>query len=161
MSDAEKTVFISYRRSTSKYIAAYIYQNLKHHDYDVFWDITGVDNGAFDSTILSQIAARMHFIVLIAPGSLKRCIEPDDWLRREIEHAMDVGRNIVPLLVEGFTFNSRESKKYLTEKLANLSRYQGLEVPYSYLEEGMVRLRKVRDGKTAQYRGTCQLLPIF
>jgi hypothetical protein len=139
MPDAEKTVFISYRRSTGKYIAAYLFNDLRQHGFDVFWDISSIDSGPFDEVILHQIAARMHFLVILTPGTLERCADPDDWLRREIEHAMTLGRNIVPITLDGFDFN--EAEGLLTGQLAELTRYNAVSVPYEYLEEAMTRLR--------------------
>jgi tetratricopeptide (TPR) repeat protein len=142
---SDTTVFLSYRRSTSKYIAAYVFNDLRQHGYDVFWDVSSIDSGEFDRIILNQIGARTHFVVILTPGTLDGCIHPDgsenadDWLRREIERAIDLQRNIVPLLLEGFTFKGAE--RYLTGKLAKLSRYNALEVPWTYLEEAMQRLR--------------------
>jgi tetratricopeptide (TPR) repeat protein len=48
--------------------------------------------------------------------------EPGDWLRREIEYALDSGRNIIPVLVDGFKFNDAE--KHLTDKLVRLKDFQ-------------------------------------
>ncbi|MBK9751004.1 MAG: toll/interleukin-1 receptor domain-containing protein [Chloroflexi bacterium] len=52
------TVFISYRRSTSSYLARAIYMDLKQHGYDVFMDVQSIDAGQFDEIILRQIEAR-------------------------------------------------------------------------------------------------------
>lgn len=139
MSEPGKTVFISYRRSVSAFIARAVFQDLRYHGYDVFMDVESIDAGAFDHVILNQIAARVHFLVILTPGAVERCAEPGDWLRREVEHAMDLGRNIVPLLVNNFDF--RDAEKYLTGKLTDLARYNALNLPHDYFEEAMTRLR--------------------
>jgi hypothetical protein len=72
--DNQKTVFVSYRRAMSRYVARAIYQDLKAHGWDVFLDINTIDSGDFDRIILNQIAARAHFILLISPDSLQRCM---------------------------------------------------------------------------------------
>jgi tetratricopeptide (TPR) repeat protein len=138
MSDPEKTVFISYRRSTSKYLALLIFKELNQRGYDVFYDIETIDSGAFESIILNQIAARTHFMVLLAEGTLDRCSEPGDWLRQEIERAMDLERNIVPVLVEGFNFNT--AQRHLTGKLYHLPRYNGLKLYYEYVDAAVDKL---------------------
>jgi hypothetical protein len=38
-------------------------------------------------------------LVLLTPSALERCGEPGDWLRSEIEVALDSKRNIVPRLL--------------------------------------------------------------
>src|SRR3954462_11906469 len=99
----EKTVFLSYCRTNAPWALA-IYQDLTQHGYDVFFDFTGIASGDFERVILENIKARAHFLVLLTPSALERCIEPDDWLRREIETALATRRNVVPLMLEGFDF---------------------------------------------------------
>ena len=139
MLDAEKTVFISYRRNVGRYLARAVFMDLKAHGFDAFMDVESIDSGTFDTIILEQIASRAHFVVILTPGSLERCAEPGDWLRREIEHAMDSQRNIVPVLVDSFSFEGAEP--YLTGKLSQLKRYNALPVRHDYFEEAMDRLR--------------------
>ncbi|MBI1278902.1 MAG: TIR domain-containing protein [Anaerolineaceae bacterium] len=133
----EKTVFISYRR-TNAMTARAVYQHLTAHGYDCFLDFESIDSGSFERIILNQILAKAHFVVILTPSALERCTEPGDWLRREIEYALDNGRNIVPLMFDGFSY--RDVQKYLTGKLDVLPQYNALEIPSAYFEEAMARL---------------------
>jgi len=141
----EKSIFISYRRSTSKYLARLIYNALSQHEYDVFFDVSTLDNGQFDTVILNQIAARPHFIVILSPGAFVRCVNPDgtdnqqDWLRIEIERAMDLKRNIVPIIEEGFSFETERA--YLTGKLSELPRYNAVKLVHEYFDPAMQMLQ--------------------
>ena len=83
---------------------------------------------------------------------MDRCNEPGDWLRREIELAIDEKRNIVPLFFKGFRFGASSKSgvskllrlgkpDVLTGKLKDLSRYNGLNVHEDYFEEAMQRVR--------------------
>ncbi|HEX3091207.1 MAG TPA: TIR domain-containing protein, partial [Candidatus Angelobacter sp.] len=135
----EKTVFISYRRTNASWALA-IFQNLKTNGYDVFFDYTGITSGDFESAILENIKSRAHFVVLLTPSALRRCIDPNDWLRREIETALDSRRNIVPLMLEGFNFDTPSIAKQLTGRIAALKRYQALRVPPDFFIEAMQRL---------------------
>src|SRR5688500_7861737 len=137
----EKTVLISYRR-TNLPCALFVYQNLTMHGYDVFFDYQSIDSGNFESVILDNIRARAHFIVILTPSALENCNNPGDWLRREIETAIDENRNIIPFMVENFDFGSQGVKNALTGKLTLLSTYNGLSVPAAYVFEAMERLRK-------------------
>ncbi|MCB9452559.1 MAG: tetratricopeptide repeat protein [Anaerolineaceae bacterium] len=134
----EKTVFISYRR-TNAMTARAVYQNLTSHNYDCFLDFESIDSGSFESIILNQIAARAHFIVVLTPSALERCADPNDWLRQEIEYALEMKRNIVPLMFDRFSFS--DVQKYLIGKLAVLPGYNALEIPPAYFDEAMDRLR--------------------
>jgi tetratricopeptide (TPR) repeat protein len=135
----EKTVFISYRRETSKYIARAVFMDLRANGYDAFMDIESIDSGTFDTIILNQIAARAHFVVILTHDSLQKCADPNDWLRREIEHAIRLQRNIVPIMVEDFSFSQVEA--HLVGELKELPRYNALKLISEYFDEGMARLR--------------------
>ena len=140
MGRIEKTVFISYRR-TNAFGALAIFQDLTQHGYDVFFDFNGIPSGDFEAVILENVRARAHFLILLTPSALDRCGEPEDWLRREIETALDEKRNIVPLMLEGFSFSTPAIADQLTGKLALLRKYQALSVPVEYFVEAMDRLR--------------------
>jgi tetratricopeptide (TPR) repeat protein len=141
MTRVEKTVFISYRRTNASWALA-IFQDLTQHGYDVFFDFKGIASGDFETIILENIRARAHFLVVLTPSALERCSEPGDWLRREIEAALDSHRNIVPLMLENFDFNSPSIANQLTGKLAALKHYNGLRVPVDYFWDAMDRLRE-------------------
>ena len=139
MSDPLKTVFISYRWEPAWVIARLVESDLRAHGYDVFLDVKSLGSGLFGEAILRQIDARAHFIVILTPGTVEECAELDDWMRREIERAMDTKRNIVPLFVYGFTFDGTE--KYLTGKLTQLHKHYGLPLNHVYWEAGMATVR--------------------
>jgi hypothetical protein len=140
MGRIEKTVFLSYRRTDAAWALA-IFQNLTGHGYDVFFDFTGIASGDFEGVILGNIEARAHFLVTLTPSALERCAQPDDWLRREVETAMQMKRNIVPLMLDGFDFNAPGIADQLTGPMAALKKYNGLRVPLDYFDEAMERLR--------------------
>ena len=115
---------------------------MTNHGYDVFFDYTGIASGDFERVILGNIKARAHFLVLLTPSALKRCSEPEDWLRREIEAAMSSQRNVVPVMLEGFDFGTPEIASQLTGALAALRRYNALCVYAEYFTEAMAHLRE-------------------
>jgi hypothetical protein len=110
MERIQKTVFLSYRRTNIPWALA-IFQNLTQYGYDVFFDYNGIASGDFERVILGNIAGRAHFLVLLTPSALERCGDPNDWLRREIEAALNSQRNTVPLMLEGFDFGTPKIAK--------------------------------------------------
>jgi tetratricopeptide (TPR) repeat protein len=140
MERIEKTVFLSYRRTNISWALA-IFKDLTQHGYDVFFDFNGIASGDFESIILQNIPARAHFLVLLTPSALERCDDPADWLRREIETALDNQRNIVPLMLEGFDFETPKIAKQLTGGLAALKHYNAVRIPPDYFDHAMERLR--------------------
>jgi TIR domain len=141
MGRIEKTIFLSYRR-TDEWEGVAIFQHLTQHGYDVFIDYDGIASGKFEAVILENIRARAHFLVLLTPTALERCSNPKDWMRREIEAALDSQRNIVPLMFAGFDFDKPAIASQLTGKLAALKEYNGLEIPTArFFASEMERLR--------------------
>ncbi len=140
MERVEKTVFISYRRTNFPWALA-VWQNLDKHGYDVFIDYNGIASGDFENAIFENIPARAHFLIILTPSALEHCGEPKDMMRREIETALKTKRNIVALMLEGFSFGTPAIANQLTGTLAPIKKYQALSVPNEYFLEAMERLR--------------------
>ena len=77
--------------------------------------------------MLREIEAVPNFIVILTPDCLHRCTADDDWLRREIEHAIQTRRNIIPILKDGFDFPPAETPP---PSIASLHQHPG--VRYSH-----------------------------
>src|SRR5215210_3231327 len=120
MSRIERTVFISYRRRDISWALA-VYQYLTNQKYDVFFDFSSLSSGDFEQVIISNINARAHFLLILTPTALDRCNEPGDWLRREIEAAIEEKRNIIPLFFDGFSFATTSVTEKLTGKLESIN----------------------------------------
>ena len=140
MGRIEKTAFLSYRRTNAPWALA-IFQDLTHHGYDVFFDFNGIPTGDFKEIIVENIRERAHFLLLLTPSALERCGEPGDLFRREIETALGVKRNIVPLMLEGFSFDTKTIASQLTGELSVLRNYNALNVSVEFFPEAMERLR--------------------
>jgi hypothetical protein len=140
MGRIEKTIFISYRRANEPWALA-VFGDLTQHGYDVFIDYDGIASGNFETAILENIKARAHFLVLLTPTALERSGDPKDWMRREIEAALDNRRNIVPLMLEGSDFGKPPVAGQLTGKLTALKEYNGISIPAGFFQEAMGRLR--------------------
>ena len=138
----EKTVFISYRREGGTPWALLVYKYLTEKGFDVFFDFEGISSGDFEQIIIGNIKARAHFLVILTPSALDRCNQPGDWLRREIETAIEEKRNIVPIFFDGFSFGTPAISEKLSGRLGKLSKYNGLDVPIGYFDEAMKRLRE-------------------
>jgi TIR domain len=109
------SVFISYRRDVSEQNANAVYRELTYRGIDVFYDVENITVGAFDTQILTEIAARPYFLPILQPGTLNRCVEENDWVRREIEQAFLLNRLIVPLHTSEFELMDKPIRKRLTQ----------------------------------------------
>jgi tetratricopeptide (TPR) repeat protein len=145
----QKTVFISYRREPASFIVRAIFQYLIQHGYDVFYDMNSIDSGEFDRIIARQISARAHFVLVLTPGTLNRCADEYDWVRKEIEIAIDTERNIVPFVMENFEWD--DLSNFLPEKFNVLRKHNAVpKVSIEYFDAALERLR-TRHLKTPEY----------
>ena len=127
------SVFISYRRDVSQYLAMALWQNLTERGIDVFFDFESMIAGDFENIILPQIVARPYMIPVLTPGALRRCTDPEDWLRRVIEEALANDRVVVSVHTPEFDVD--EIDRYLPEATAEgLRRFQMLEIPPRYFK---------------------------
>lgn len=100
----EKLVFISYRREGGSRLARVVQIELERRGFPCFLDVDDLGSELFDGRLLAEIEKAPNTVVVLAPGSMDRCRREDDWLRREIAHALKHRRNVVPLLADGFEF---------------------------------------------------------
>ncbi len=97
-------LFISYRREDGSYLARLLYDRLVAKGFIVFYDIESLGSGRFDTRILERIEECDNFILILSPRALDRCVNEDDWVRREITHALKHNKKIIPALMKGFSF---------------------------------------------------------
>lgn len=103
----QRGVFLSYRRQQDETTARLIKQELSARGFDVFLDVDDLGpSPRFDERLLEEVGSRHGFVLLLSPGSLDRCADEQDWLRREIAHALDTGRRVVPVLRGGIDLSA-------------------------------------------------------
>lgn len=84
---AEKTldVFVSYRRSNGSQLASLLKVHLQLRGFTVFIDVERLEAGKFDNNLLNSIKQAKHFILVLTPNTLDRCINDvdcKDWVHR-------------------------------------------------------------------------------
>ena len=90
-------IFISYRRDGGADIARQIQLVLENYGYKVFLDYDSANTDSFEKKIKSGIAEAPIFLFVLSNGSLGRCCNDGDWVRKEIEYAFELQKNIVPV----------------------------------------------------------------
>lgn len=95
-------IFISYRREGGREIARTIYLALGKLGFqNIFFDYNSLRNGVFNEQIIDAIKSCKDFIIVLSDGSMDRCVNQDDWVRKEITTAISVGCNIIPVVIDG------------------------------------------------------------
>ncbi len=110
-------------------------------------DVDPVDSGEVPSyRILHCIDEATCFVVILSPLGLDRLQDMHDRLGREIAHAVETKRKIIPIFLEGFTY-----PPYLPAGIETLKRYQGLK--YSLLDfEAMIEAIAARIAREPETR---------
>jgi pterin-4a-carbinolamine dehydratase len=107
----EPYAFISYRRADSEMGARAVLEQLRYHlgEACVFMDVAGILAGeAWPERLERELDRATVLIVLIGPQWLKaaddfgrrRLDQPQDWVRREICHAIDSKIPMIPIMIE-------------------------------------------------------------
>lgn len=96
--NSQYDVFISYRRKSGVDDARLLQQALKARGYEVFFDYDSLRVGKFDEKIFEAIKEAAVFILMLTEGALDGCANEEDWVRAEIECAIDNRRQIIPVL---------------------------------------------------------------
>ena len=97
-------IFISYRREGGYAMARLLYECFKNTGLSVFLDLEELRAGPFNDKLYEAIDSCENFVLVLPPNSLDRCVHQNDWLRLEIEHAIRQKKNIIPVMMDGFTF---------------------------------------------------------
>lgn len=124
--DKEYDIFISYRRvdsegkTSGRDIARTIKLELEKREYNVFFDYSEIKDDDFEKIILSAVRNSKVFIILLSKDTLLRCTNEKDWVRREIETAIEVGCKLIPVNPEpvfsGWPKDLPESLEMLTKQ---------------------------------------------
>jgi len=130
-------IFISYRRDKGGEVARLLRMALNQRGYQVFLDVDDLSSGHFDERLLQYIENSSHFILILSPGALEQADDQEDWVRRELEHALKKNLNIIPLLMPGFEFPNAAD---LPESLSSLDRYNGITYSHDYFDATVSRL---------------------
>ena len=99
-------VFISYRREGGEVLGRMLYEELIRRGYSVFYDVESLRSGRFNIKLYQVIDECTDVLVILSPGGLDRCSDPDDWVRREIAYALQKKKNVIPVLIRGFSFKN-------------------------------------------------------
>ncbi len=112
-------VFLSYRREAGSGEAR-VLQSSQARGKQCFLDAT--EMGTDPSALLQLIAQIPNFLVILHPGALDQCGDPQDLLSQEIGQALRSSRKIIPVMLPGFVYPQN-----LPGDIRSLMSYQGIE----------------------------------
>ena len=94
-------VFISYRHNGGRDHARNVKLALKNmHPFLDFDEQEELEKGKFDQRIMEAIEEAPTFLIILSEGALDGCEDEDDWVRKEILYAHQLGKHIIPVEVD-------------------------------------------------------------
>ena len=94
-------IFISYRRLddngniSGRDQARLIAKELTLNGYRAFFDYSEIKDDDFEKTIIPAVKNSKIFILVLTKDALNRCVNENDWVRKEIEMAITSGCKII------------------------------------------------------------------
>jgi TIR domain len=149
-------VFICYRREDSSHFARLIYDRLQKRlgPEKVFIDVDNISFGVDFAEDLSKSLSTCDVLVaIIGKGWLsatdkdnrRRIDDPRDFVRIEIEAALNREVRVIPVLIDGATAPEAED---LPDSLKRLTRRQGIEISHNRFESDVEHLIRALDPRT-------------
>lgn len=132
-------IFISYKRKSLP-TANNLYYRLTQRGYSTFFDLEEMRRDNFNIQLLSYIENAKDIFILLEEGSLDACKQgkwEDDWFCKEIEHALNAKKNIIPILINGYRMPKQD---FFPKELQELSLKNALEFSFSYFDEYLNKL---------------------
>lgn len=128
-------IFVSYRRGNGSFLAGRVVDRLRLKGYKVFFDVESMNSGTFNEQIFKAIDECKDFIVVLQAGSLDRCVNTDDWVRKEIEYALAHNKNIIPIWTHDFDFPEN-----IPESIRVLQQVEGVALSTEYFDAFVERV---------------------
>ncbi|XP_065347575.1 NAD(+) hydrolase sarm1 isoform X2 [Cloeon dipterum] len=139
-------VFVSYRRSNGSQLASLLKVHLQLRGFSVFIDVERLEAGKFDNNLLQSIRNAKHFLLVLTPNALDRCIqdvECKDWVHREIVAALQSQCNIVPI-IDNFAWPEPEE---LPEDMRAVCHFNGVRWIHDYQDACVDKLERFLKGE--------------
>ncbi|XP_055938380.1 NAD(+) hydrolase sarm1-like isoform X3 [Argiope bruennichi] len=139
-------VFVSYRRSNGSQLASLLKVHLQLRGFSVFIDVERLEAGKFDNNLLNSIRQAKHFLLVLTPNALDRCMndtECKDWVHKEIVEALQSQCNIIPIL-DNFQWPEPET---LPEDMRAVCYFNGVRWIHDYQDACVDKLERFMRGE--------------
>ncbi|XP_057655533.1 NAD(+) hydrolase sarm1 isoform X4 [Diorhabda carinulata] len=145
--DKSLDVFVSYRRSNGSQLASLLKVHLQLRGFSVFIDVERLEAGKFDNNLLQSIQKAKHFLLVLTPNALERCVgdhERKDWVHREICAALSANCNIIPI-IDNFVFPEPDD---LPEDMRQVCHFNAVRWIHDYQDACVDKLERFMRGET-------------
>lgn len=98
-------VFLSYRHESGNYLTQFINTKLTEKEVRCFFDNNSIHNDDFLKKMREGIEGAPNFLGVLTPGYFVRREGEEDYVRKELEWAIELKKNIIFIADEKFDFN--------------------------------------------------------
>lgn len=146
-------IFISYRRRGGNHLARLIETVLKSLGYEVFLDVESMRAGKFNEQIYRAIEACSDVLVILSEHALDRCVDPEDFVRKEVEYALELKKNVIPVMDPDFVFPDT-----MPEKMLPLKDRHGIVTDSNYFSAVIKAIENLLECRPQRGKGYRQFL---
>ena len=134
-------IFISYRRDGGYAVARLLYERFHNAGLSVFLDLEELRAGPFNEKLYEAIDQSENFVLVLPAESLERCQHESDWLRLEVEYAIQKKKNIIPVMMSGFHFPEN-----LPTSMQILPFFNGVQLSIEYFDASVHKIMTMLRG---------------
>lgn len=139
-------IFISYRRDGGDALAGRLADRFTALGYKVFFDVESMRSGTFNTQLLDAIAECDDMLVVLPPNALDRCINEDDWVRQELAFAIKNEKNIIPVIMRGFSFPD-----FIPDDINKIRFMEGVNSSSEYFDAVISRIESLLISKKSSF----------
>ena len=155
--DRDYEVFISYRHLQCNELAEALYDEFQHrYSVNSFRDNEELHFGDFRKQLILNNLRSQCLVLLLTPGMLDRCHDPNDWITKEIHLFLMLHKPIIPVKMNGFEYPDN-----LPDKIKGLLKHDKNAIECTFDDPGATAVEiagkvyeKLRKGWSSQERFT-------
>ena len=141
-------IFISYRRDGGSATALHLYYLLNQEGYKVSFDVDTLREGRFATELYTRIDNCTDFVVILNKEAFDRtlsgCPKENDWMRMELARAIEMKKNIIPVVLSGFEW---PDKNALPDDIADVVDFNAPHHSSEYFDSFFNRLKSFLHSK--------------
>ena len=135
-------IFVSYRVKDGELISRKVANALKDMGFSVYHNTDKNHKGKFPDRIRRAVQNCKDFLLIVTENCLDRLVRDDnlgnpDWVKEELSEAIERGKNIIPVMIEGIDWPKDLSgvSDETASFIRNLSYLENIRLPVNFEQE--------------------------